>query len=343
MSLGSRKGRILQAIVEDYVETADPIGSEWLVSHYDFGCKSATLRNEMAEMSDLGYLRQPHTSAGRIPSDRGYRYFVDRLMPPPAASSGRRALQSSQSSSSTMEDIVQQTCRILAGMTQYPSMATPPTGKAARLHRLFLSAASPTHALLVILLSTGDVEHRLVDLGVKTLPGTLEKTANYLNEYLAGIELSDLGAKTLGLLPTAITTHRDIVERVFTAVTNAARALAEERVILEGTSQLLRQPEFKDVARLEQLLSVLEQRSMLYQVLSLALSGEDVTVIIGEEAPFEAMKECSVVTSAYRIGDRVGGFIGIVGPTRMHYERTVGAVGLMARSLSDLLTKQSLT
>ena len=123
--LGLRKNLILQAIVEDYVETADPIGSEWLATHHDFGCKPATLRNEMAEMSDLGYLRQPHTSSGRIPSDRGYRYYVDRLMAEPEAETSARVL-SRASASTPVEEIVQHTCRILSEMTSYPSVATPP-------------------------------------------------------------------------------------------------------------------------------------------------------------------------------------------------------------------------
>src|SRR2546421_3580997 len=193
MTLDGRKGRILHAIVNDYVETAEPIGSEWLVTRYDFGCKSATLRNEMAEMSDLGYLRQPHTSAGRIPSNLGYRYFVDRLMPQPVlnrrSESGIRSLRSS--TGSAIEDLVQQTCRLLAVMTQYPSVATQPSARAARLHRLFLSTASKTQVLLVMLLSTGDVEHRVLDPGVWADARSLEHISNFLNQALSGSELVD--------------------------------------------------------------------------------------------------------------------------------------------------------
>ena len=340
MSLDERKGRILQAIVHDYVETIDPIGSEWLVSHYDFGCKSATIRNEMAEMSDRGYLRQPHTSAGRIPSDLGYRYYVDRLMPDaPLPSVARRP---SESSGSTVDDLIQQTCRILSGMTQLASVATPPSTRAAALHRIFLSPASRSHILLVLLLSTGAVVHRVVEMDGEVDERALEYAGNYINRLLSGTGLGDLTIHTLGLIPTGLASCSRIIERVHAAITDAARSMTDERVFVEGTSQLLRQPEFRDIARLEQLLSALEQGSALYQLFSRAFEEDAVTVIIGEEAPVEAMRECSVVTSRYRIGDRAGGFIGIVGPTRMHYERAVGAVGLMARSLSDILTKHSI-
>lgn len=344
MTPDSRKGRILQAIVNDYVEIADPIGSEWLVAHYDFGCKSATLRNEMAEMSEQGYLVQPHTSAGRIPSDRGYRYYVDRLMTttPVPETEKRRALSACSKAQAAVEEIIQQTCRILSSMTQYPSVATTPSLNATTLHRLYLTPASPRHVLLVLLLSTGHVENRLLALGFTSAEDVLQRVANYLNETLAGHELDTIARRALGDVPEELHAEAALLGKVYAVVVQAARALEENPVFLEGTSHILRQREFQDVLRLEQLLSALEQRSVLFQVLSRALLGQDVTVIIGAESRIEAMQECSVVTSPYHIGTRTSGFIGVVGPTRMRYDRAFAAVGLMARNLSALLTRASL-
>lgn len=342
--LNSRKNLILQAIVDDYVETADPIGSEWLASHHDFGCRSATLRNEMAEMSELGYLLQPHTSAGRIPSDRGYRYYVDRLMtsetpeePSVARPRARRA-----TASTPVEEIVQETCRILAGMTHYPSLGTPPAREAAALHHLYVTHAANRHVLVVLLLSSGHVEHRVVSVSSAPDAAALDRVSNYLNEQIAGRELREIASLVALDLPPELVQDRALVSKVRATVVEAARSLAEERVFLEGTSHILRQREFQDVARLEKLLTALEQRSLLFQVLGRALLGSDVTVLIGAEHAVPEMQECSVVTSAYRIGDRVGGYIGVVGPTRMQYSRAVGAVGLMSRNLSALLTRASL-
>ncbi len=344
MTLDARKGRILHAIVNEYVETADPIGSEWLVHRYDFGCKSATLRNEMSEMSDRGYLLQPHTSAGRIPSDRGYRYYVDNLMPPPAANAvpPPDALNSIERRATEVDEIVQHTCRLLAGMAQYPSVATPPDLGSTSLHRLYVSSPSPRHVLLVLLLSTGQVEHRLLDIGVVVTDRWLNRAGNYLNQLLAGISLEDLRKLEPVVVPQELHADSAIVEKIANAVKEAASDLSEERIFLEGTSHILRQREFQDVNRLEQVLSALEQHSLLCQVLGRALLGQDVTVIIGEEGTVEAIRECSVVTSSYRIGDRVCGFIGVVGPTRMNYDRAVGAVGFMSRNLSSLLTRHCL-
>jgi heat-inducible transcriptional repressor len=341
VELDSRKGLILQAVVTDYVETAEPIGSEWLAAHYDFGCKSATLRNEMAEMAEWGYLVQPHTSAGRIPSHLGYRYYVDRLMPAPSLpeSEERRALSACERMRTEVAELVLLTCRLLADMTQYPSVATPPVLDVARLHRLFVTLAGPRHVLVVLLLSTGHVEHRLFEVDSPPSEASLQRVTNYLNDNLAGCELDDITHSVPGEIPPELAGERALLRMIYAGIAGAARALTEDRVFVEGTSQLLRQREFQNVLRLEQLLTALQQRSVLSKVFRRTQPDQDVTVIIGSESKVEAMQDCSTVTSRYVIRDRTGGYIGVVGPTRMNYDRAVAAVGLMARSLSAVLTR----
>lgn len=343
-SLDGRKGRILRAIVNEYVETGDPVGSEWLAARHDFGCKSATLRNEMAEMSDLGYLLQPHTSAGRIPSDRGYRYYVDRLMPPPAVPEQNRpvALPPEQAARTPVEEILLHTCRMLATITSYPSMATAPAASGTTLHRIYLSRATERRVLAVLLLSTGRVEHRLVETVRPVSARGVERAASFLNEQLGGREVREVAHLEIAGVPGVLAPEEPLIRGLFAVVVEAARALEEDRVLLEGTSHLLRQREFQDIHRLETLLGVLEQRSLLCQVFSHALDQQAVTVMIGSECGVAGMQDCSVVTSPYRIGDRARGFIGVVGPTRMRYEAAAAAVLAMARDLSALLSKASL-
>jgi len=342
MTLDPRQGRILQAIVTDYVETAEPIGSEWLVAHYDFGCKSATLRNEMAEMSERGYLVQPHTSAGRIPSTRGYRYYVDCLMEPDTAEPEPLSSPRVDAARMEVEEMVQVTCRALSEMTHYPSIATTPLKESNYLHRLYLAPASARHALLVALFTSGHVEHQLLEIAATPSEASFTRVTNYLNELIGGKDLDQILALAQPKVPAELQGDRALVRQVFQAVQSTARGLAENRVFLEGTAHILRQREFQDVLRLEQLLSALEQQSVLFQVFSRALLGEDVTVIIGDEARVEAMYDCSIVTSSYRVGGRMGGFIGVVGPTRMRYDQAVNAVGLMSRSLTSLLSRACL-
>ncbi len=341
MTLDTRKGRILEAVVNEYVESAEPVGSEWLVAHYDFGCKSATLRSEMAEMSEHGYLVKPHTSSGRIPSDRGYRYFVDKLLAPYSVSSDQAGpLQIDQNSASTaVDEMVQSTCRMLSDMTQLPSVASPPVSTATLLRRLYLAPAGPRHVLLVMLLSSGHVEHRLIEVELAPSDVTLNQATNYMNACFSGLEINVLPSTALAVAPAELAGDQTLILRSHAALVAAARDLSEDRLFLEGTSHIMRQREFQDVLRIEQLLLVLERRSSLLQAFTQALNGNDVTVTIGCESSVAEMQECSLVSSRYFVGPRSMGFIGVIGPTRMPYGRTMAAVGLMASSLSTMLTR----
>jgi heat-inducible transcriptional repressor len=340
VALAGRKSQILRAVVNEYVSFGEPIGSELLVHRYDFGCRSATVRNEMAEMADQGYLLQPHTSAGRIPTDLGYRYYVDWLMPEPADVPGSpRSLVPEQGSD--VEEIVQYTCRLLADMTHYPSLASAPRGDAA-LHRAYLTPATARRVLIVLLFENGRVEHRLLDVDRLPDETTLQRVTNYLNHTLVDRDLSEL-AQPLPQPDAAMSAdERAIAVRAQAVVVQAARGLCEDRMFLEGTSHMLRHPEFHNVLLLERVLTALEERSVLFDVFSRAVMEPDVTIVIGSEGPLDAMHSCSLIGSQYRVGDSAGGFIGVFGPTRMHYDRAVAAVGTMARCLSTLLTQTSL-
>ncbi len=343
--LDVRKVRILQAIVNDYVMTTKPVGSERLIEVYQIGCKSATVRNEMAEMAEMGYLIQPHTSAGRIPTDRGYRYYVDVLMDAPNAlddAEVKQAQAGHPQGSSEMEEIIAQTCRVLTGLTSYVSLATDPDTDSTSVRRVYLSPATQRQVLLVMLLSTGHVEHRLVEL--ETVPGesALTRLSNYLNTLAADQELTQVErAVRPSEVPTELMALAPALSRLTIALAHMANALTERRVFLEGTSQLLRQPEFQDVQRLETLLNALESRSALYEAMRRALPHSEMSVQIGAENLFAPMRECSLVITTYRIGSRPAGYIGVVGPTRMNYDRAVAAVSLMASSLSSVLTNLS--
>jgi heat-inducible transcriptional repressor len=300
----------------------------------------------MAEMAEMGYLQQPHTSAGRIPTDRGYRYYVDEMMDAPTAipsAEAARAKSAAGEAVQELEDILVQTCRILTGLTSYTSIATDPRAEITSLRRVYLSGASPRHVLMVVLLSTGQVEHRLVDVDSAPAEAGLLRISNFLNSQVGSRELSDV-ARRLGQIevPPDLVPYNTTLSRLNTALTQLAATMNERRVYVEGKNQLLRQPEFQDVQRLETLLNALEARNALHQALRSALAGADISIVIGGENRYEPMKDCSVVTTSYSIGDRPAGYIGVVGPTRMNYDRAVAAVRLMAMNLSDVLTGMSM-
>lgn len=342
MELGERKCRILGAVVHDYIATAEPVGSESLAQKYNLGVKPATIRNEMAAMSELGYLRQPHTSAGRVPSDLGYRYYVDRLMPAPRLGSreSERARHGFDNCETEVEELIQQTCRILSSLTRYTSMATPPKTDAVSVKHVMVSIVSPSKLLVVTLLNTGHVDHRFVEYDGSLSPTDVPAMTNLANERLQGAE-SDT-ALAQGPFPRELAHLRPVYDKIAQKVRQALTAAEDDHIYMDGTGNILRQPEFHQSERIAVLLNALEKRKLLYQVLSKALLGPDVTVIIGSENQLSDMRECSFVTARYTVGDRVVGSIGVIGPTRMDYRRAVGAVRFMASNLSEMLMHLSI-
>jgi heat-inducible transcriptional repressor len=343
VTLDKRKGRILQAVINDYVDTGDPIGSEWLVTRYDFGCKSATIRNEMAEMSDMGYLMQPYTSAGRIPSNRGYRYYVDWLMP--AFSLGdveQKILIIDDENNQDIDSILHLSCRMLADMTHYPSLATTPTVQSMLLQHFYITPASPRLLLMVFLFQTGHIEHRLIEVDALPADSLMQRLSNYLNEMLDGMDLNCIEKINMEGLPNDLLTAVPLIRILHSTLCDVGASLSQSKVFMEGTSHIFRQREFQDVIRMEQFLNLLEQRSILWKVFRSTPFNQDVTIFIGDESRIEDISDCSVVASKYQIRQRDAGYIGIVGPTRMHYEHTAAAVSLMARNLSDVLSRMHL-
>jgi heat-inducible transcriptional repressor len=353
MDLDLRKQRILQAIVQDYIATAEPVGSHILVERYSLGVKSATIRNEMAEMSERGYLRQPHTSAGRIPSDLGYRFYVNRLMPLPVIQEGEaNQIRSAViSASSELDAILRKTCQLLAEMTRLPAVATAPDADETELRQIFLSPAGADKTLLVMLLSNGRTEHRMLfDTHLTAADALL--LANALNERFSGATLATLrGGVRDEKPPRELSPLAPLWTRVVAEMTAVVRSLREETAMyVEGTTAALAQPEFRDVERLGQFFGMLQERAAVLEMLGGALGGMakntpglTVQVVIGEEMGRPERNEYSVVSSTYYIGGRESGSIGVFGPTRMDYSRAAAAVELMSRTVSDILTRLSLT
>jgi heat-inducible transcriptional repressor len=347
MELNLRKQRILQAIVQDYVATAEPVGSQVLVERYSLGVKSATIRNEMAEMSDLGYLVQPHTSAGRVPSDRGYRFYVNRLMPLPVIQQGEstRMRLAVESASSELDAILRRTCALLAEMTRLTAVATPPDADGTELRQVFVTPTGPTKSLLVLLFSTGRTENRLLPLAITAADAL--SLANALNARWSGVALSALRAAVADAPPPEIARLYVAWKRLVDEIIGAARSIgADTPMFVEGAHAVLQQPEFRDVDRLSQFLSTLQERAALLELLGRALNVDrrvSVHVAIGEETGRPELLDYSVVTSAYYIGGKESGSIGVLGPTRMDYARAAAAVDLMARTVGDLLTRLSMS
>ena len=357
MELDLRKQRILQAIVHDYVATAEPVGSQVLVERYTLGVKSATIRSEMAEMSERGYLRQPHTSAGRVPSDRGYRFYVNRLMPLPVIQDGeaiviRRAVASAASELTTL---LRQTCKLLAKMTRLPAIATPPDTGDTVLQQIVISAAHGDKLLLVLLFSTGHAENRLLTNAGSVSASDSVVLGNALSEAFTAKPVAFL--RTLHDAPAPPELGESALwARIVREIAQAAALMgADAPVVVENGHAVLEYPEFRDVERACLFLATLQERAALLEMLGGAFAGAKETgtetgergvfapvqMVIGGENKRTDWADWAVVSSAYYVGDKEAGKIGVLGPTRIDYARASASVAFMARTMSDLLTRLS--
>jgi heat-inducible transcriptional repressor len=337
--LDERKEAILRAIVVEYVSAAEPVASEMLVQKYDLGVKSATVRNEMAEMSEMGYLEQPHTSAGRIPSDQGYRYFVDRLIvqrnPSPAL---RQKVKDAAEVGDALQTLLRDTTRALSRLTHLLSAATIVRDGTLTVRTAMLSAIGAQQALLVVVLSNGHVENRMIELP----QGLTLAELGQANELLASATVGQT-LRSFARAKTPAGSGQANVDRLLGILWNNVRSIAKELtrggLITEGEEFMFGQPEFqRDLVYLSELLSSLSDSGALYEAVQ-APADTTQTVTIGREHRREEMHQLSVVRQSFFVGESEAGTIALIGPTRMHYDASIPLVNYTARALSDSLTK----
>lgn len=341
MHLDRRKQSLLEAIVVAYVDRAEPVGSHFLASDERLGVRSATIRNELAEMTDLGYLRQPHTSAGRIPSDLGYRYYVDHLMTwdrlsPVHTRSVRAAMKMSEGD---VEQLLEQTCRMLSSITRYTSVATAPASAEPIIRQVHLAQLAPNRLLAVVVLDNGHVIHRFCETLRSLSPYEVTEVGNLLGEMLGDMPVSKASQASPTVEGAA---HYEEILRSLLGIITAGIAGEEGEIFLEGASHILEQPEFRESDRVEPLVRFLEERKTAFETLHQVLREASVKVTIGQENPHEAMREVSMVAARYSAGSRSYGWVAVLGPTRMHYAQAVPAVQYVARALSETLARLGL-
>ena len=330
-----RRLAVLRAIVQDYVATREPVGSRALVERHGLGVSPATVRNDMAALEDEGLIAQPHTSAGRVPTDKGYRLFVDRLTTvKPMSTAERRAIASFMEEAHDLDDVVRRSVRLLAQLTQQVAIVQYPTLASSTVRHIEVVALTDTRLLLVLILSTGRVEQRLVELPDPLDDDALADLRTSLNRAVTG--------ETIGAAVTALADlpeqglHRTPVAVVTAALIEAmSNHRSDQRVVVGGTSNLAR---FGDgfESTVKPILEALEEQVVLLKLLGEASSGA-VTVRIGHEGPYEELAGTSVIASGYGPGELPVGALGVVGPTRMDYPGSMAAVHAVARYVSGIL------
>lgn len=336
--LDERKRRVLQALTDDYIETAEPVGSRNLARKHQLGVSPATVRNEMADLEEAGYLQQPHTSAGRVPSDKGYRFYVDKLMGDWAPGDEERltVLREAQAARRAIEELIHYAARLLASATKYTSVVAAPRLEASVFRHIELVPLDASSVLAVIVSDPGFVQHRLIQVQRPVTQLQATRIAHLLNRRLFGVRFGDIGPDLLQGVEGDVG-QGDLYDAVAELLSGGLAEQSGDKVYLEGTLNILSQPEFRDIDRARSLLALLEARETLERVLNLAARARGTTVIIGNENPVVEMRDCSVVVAAYTLGGEVIGAIGVLGPTRMEYAKTMGMVQYIADHLSEAL------
>jgi heat-inducible transcriptional repressor len=338
MSLDDRKARLLRAVVHEYIQTAEPVGSKVLADRYDLGVSSATIRNELAALEEQGFLSHPHTSAGRVPTDIGYRHYVDSL-----SGVGELALTQQEvvmrylEGAASLEETLQRTSLLLASLTHYTAMVAPPSLDRSRVRHVELVRLDPRVVMLVLIADTGRVEQRLVETDAEVRADDLEDLRRRINETLVGARLKRAELLLSTMQESIPTEARWLFEVMAATIAQMVSDRSIDRVWLGGQAHLSMPGVFPELETIHRVYQLLEQQVMVLRLLQVSFRQSDtISVVIGSENQIPGMQACSLVTSTYPAGDTIG-TIGVLGPTRMDYLRAMAAVQAVASYLGDVL------
>ena len=338
--LNERKKKILQIIIEYYISSAEPVGSRTIARKYDLGLSPATIRNEMSDLELLGYLEQPHTSAGRIPSAQAYRFYVDALIEPGTLTDNDMALIDGwyNERRRNIDDIFQSTAKILSRMTQNVSMVLTNQQTIANFCYLKFLPLDSQHAILCIVADDGSIDTNVVDIPLGMSSEEMDYLAGKMSKLLEDRNLSDISVEILQNVHTDVVEDKLIFSSLLQAVRKMTGRRQEQKVFLGGTKQLLNQPEFRDVERVRNLLGILEEEKVLKDLLQ---GGEDsgLKVTIGSENKFTGIQDCSMVQATYRLNGQIVGTMAVLGPTRMEYGKVISVMDYLHKYLKTILDK----
>ena len=341
MQLDDRKWTILKAIVKTYLETGEPVGSRTISKYADLNLSSATIRNEMSDLEEMGYILQPHTSAGRIPSDAGYRLYVDRMM----EEKDREVTEMKElliQRQDKMELLLKQMVKVLAANTNYAAMISGPQYHRTKLKFIQLSIVSDTQILATVVAEGNVVKNKLLEIQHGLDQKTVLEMNILLNSALNGLTIEEINLATIAKLKEQAGIHSELVNRVLDAVAESIQASQDElEIYTSGTTNIFKYPELSSSEKASELISTFEDKKELADIISQdGAEQTGIQVYIGGESPVGVMQDCSVVTATYELGEGMYGKIGVVGPKRMDYEKVVGTLKTLMAQLDEIFKKK---
>ena len=340
MELDERKLKILQAIIRTYLDTGEPVGSRTISKYTDLNLSSATIRNEMSDLEDMGYIIQPHTSAGRIPSDKGYRLYVDTMLDAKTDEVNNLKEELTQKADK-IDDVLKQVAKFLAANTNYASMVSGPRYQSKRVKFIQITSVDEEHLLAVIVLDNNAVKNQMIRVEESVEEEQIVKLNFVLNTTLNGLDVMDMNLALIQKLKEQVGSHTRVIDSVLEVI---GKTLVEEddlEVYTSGATNILKYPELADKSKAADLLGAFEEKKIINNWLGLpdkqnTEESHDIQVYIGDETQVESMKDCSMVTATYKIQEGVYGKIGIVGPKRMDYDKVVGTLNSLMSQLDDI-------
>ena len=339
--LSERKRKILQAIIKTYMETGEPVGSRTISKYADLNVSSATIRNEMSDLTDMGYIVQPHTSAGRIPSDKGYRLYVNELMKEKEAEVAElRDIIIEKTDK--MDKVLKKVAKVLASNTNYATMVSVPQYSGNKIKFIQLSRMSDLQLVAVVVSDNNTVRNQIINLDEEMDDQTILKLNLLLNTNLNGIPIQDINLGMIARLKEQAGIHSKLVARVLDAVAATIHVDEDDmEIYTSGATNFFKYPELSDTTRATGLISTFEEKQQLVDLVKERMADDNtgVQVYIGDELPISTMKDCSVVTATYELGEGMHGTIGIVGPKRMDYENVVNSLKTLKVELDQVFKK----
>lgn len=339
MDLDERKRHILKALINDYIVTAEPVGSRTIAKRYRLGISSATIRNEMADLEDMGYLEQPHTSAGRIPSDKGYRVYVDCLMGSEKLSNQEIELIKNSICSvieGEINRIIKEMTKVLSALTNYTVMVMAPQTMNSMVKHIQLIAIDGLHVMAVVVTNFSVVNSSSITLSRPIDSDKLMTINNILNDKLKGLTLEEINLKIISEVQNSVTGYSEIFNEIIPILYKSLKKRDKGEIYLEGSSNIFNYPEYNAIDKAKQFLTMLDKKDLLRNLLS--CDGDSIKISIGHENQYDEISDCSIVTSSYKIGDDVVGSLGIIGPTRMYYSKVTAILEYFISYLNDMLT-----
>jgi heat-inducible transcriptional repressor len=341
MEFLERNKRVLQAVIDSYIASGAPIGSTVLVKKYDFGVSSATLRNIMAELEELGYLTHPHTSAGRIPTDLGYRYYIDSLISieKDADDFGDQLRQAPPLHGDDLHELMEEASRFLASLSQCAGVVVAPSEPEAKYKHIEFLRLHGSRVLIIFVTATGIVQNKLIDLDESIRQQDLNQFSAYLVDELERWTLTEIRQRLIEKMREEKLVFAQLMDETCKA-SEEVNDRENEMVYIGGASKMLENPEFATVDKMRSLFKAFEDKYKLLRLLDRSVAAEGIRVFIGSENTFFEMQGCSMVVSTYRASQNVVGTLGVIGPTRMQYKQVIQVVDYTSKMLSKLLAER---